>query len=95
MGWFRTMGKERPWLQGCIIAASGLLLSAGTCFGYLATMNFNSGNSSLGEGFTFVMIALSLLFALAIPVGGIWFLVGLVKSLSKPPAPPPPPPPAA
>lgn len=92
MGWFRTMGKERPWLQGCIIAVSGLLLSVGTCFGYLMTMNFNSGNSSFGDTFTFVVLALSLLFALAIPVGIIWFIVGLVKNASRPPAAPPPPP---
>ena len=104
MGWFRDIGRDRPWLQGCIIAAAGAVLSIGTCFGFLFTMNFNTGNSKLGETATGCMAAILFLCVLAIPVGGIWFIVGLVKNASKkgpeppldggapPPAPPPPPP---
>ncbi len=103
MGWFRELGKERMWLQGCVIAVAGLVLSVGTCFGFLVTMNFNTGNSSLGEGFGYFMAAIFFLTALAVPVGGIWFIAGLVKGASaKPAAPatasssePPPPPPLA
>jgi hypothetical protein len=101
MGWFRDLGRDRAWLQGCIIAAAGAVLSVGTCFGFLFTMNFNTGNSKFGEGFGFLMIALAILFAIAVPVGGIWFIAGLVKSsaakraAAAPPedVPPPPPPP--
>jgi hypothetical protein len=102
MGWFRDLGRDRAWLQGCIIAAAGAILSVGTCFGFLFTMNFNTGNSTLGEGFGFLMIAAGILFALAVPVGGIWFIVGLVKNAAakkaaagspgEPPPPPSPPP---
>lgn len=103
MGWFRNLGRDKPWAQGCVIAAAGLVLSVGTCFGFLFTMNLNTGNSRLGEGFGYLMIAVVVLAALAVPVGGIWFIVGLVKSSAaknagatasrEAPQPPPGPPP--
>ena len=109
MGWFRDVGRDRPWLQGCIIAAAGLILSIGTCFGFLFTMNFNTGVSKFGETATGCMAAILFLCVLAVPVGVVWFIVGLVKNANRknegptpespsptPPTnttPPPPPPP--
>jgi hypothetical protein len=94
MGWFRDIGRDRPWIQGCIVAAAGAVLALGSCFGLLFSTSFNTGNSTVGEWFGFLLMGLMFLFALAVPVGGIWFIVGLVKSANRPapPAPPSPPP---
>ncbi|MEO7795575.1 MAG: hypothetical protein ABIV06_12465 [Thermoanaerobaculia bacterium] len=98
MGWFGNLGRERPWAQGCVIAASGVVLAATSCFGFLFTLDMNSGSSKLGEVANVVIAVVFGLSALAIPGGLIWFIVGLVKNASKgrasqttaspPPAPP-------
>ena len=95
MGWFRNLGSDRPWAQGCVIAGAGTALAATSCFGFLVTLDMNSGSSNLGE---VANVAIAIVFgisALAIPVGLIWFIVGLVKNAAKggaapPPQPPPP-----
>ncbi|MEO8195888.1 MAG: hypothetical protein ABI689_04115 [Thermoanaerobaculia bacterium] len=96
MGWFRNLGSDRPWAQGCVIAAAGTALAATSCFGFLVTLDMNSGSSTLG-GVANVLIAVVFgLSALAIPAGFIWFIIGLVKNASKTggaAAPPPPSPP--
>ena len=54
----------------------------------------NSGSSTMGGVANVVIAVVFGLSALAIPVGFIWFIVGLVKNASKgsaPPAPPAPP----
>ena len=101
MGWFRNLGNDRPWAQGCVIAASGAALAGTSCFGFLLTIDSATANSSFGELFTFAAGAFFCLSALAVPVGFIWFIVGLVKNSTKdrarspvsPPSQPPPPPP--
>ena len=93
MGWFRNLGSDRPWAQGCVIAASGVVLSLGSCFGLLFTLDFNGGGSSWGQGFSLLVGIVLGLSVLAVPVGVIWFIIGLVKNASKdrtPPAPPAP-----
>lgn len=97
MGWFRNLGNDRPWAQGCVIAAAGAALATTSCFGFLLTLDMNSGSSKLGEVANVLIAVVFGLAALAIPVGFIWFIVGLVKNASKGNATPPqaPPPPAS
>lgn len=101
MGWFRNLGSDRPWAQGCVIAASGAALATTSCFGFLLTLDMNSGSSNLGEVANVLIAVVFGLSALSIPVGFIWFIVGLVKNASKnrsaqaaAPSSQPPPPPA-
>lgn len=99
MGWFRNLGNERPWAQGCIIAAAGAVLAGTSCFGFLLTIDNSTADSRYGETFTWIVGAFFCLFALAIPAGIIWFIVGLVRNAARSRAPqtpgsPPPPPPA-
>ncbi len=97
MGWFGRLGSDRPWAQGCVIAGAGAALAATSCFGFLVTLDMNSGSSKLGEVANVLIAVVFGLSALAIPVGFIWFIVGLVKNASKGNATPPqaPPPPAS
>jgi hypothetical protein len=99
MGWFRNLGSDRPWAQGCVIAGAGAALAATSCFGFLITLDFNGSNTSLGEAFSMGIAVVFGISALAIPVGLVWFIVGLVKNAAKgkaaPPAQPAPPPPPA
>ena len=96
MGWFRNLGNDRPWAQGCVIAAAGAALALTSCFGFLGTLDMNSGSSKLGEVANVILAVAFGLSALAIPGGIIWFIVGLVKNAtndraSQAAAPPPPP----
>ena len=107
MGWFRNLGSDRPWAQGCVIAGAGAALAATSCFGFLITLDYNGSSTSLGEAFSMAIAVVFGLSALAVPAGVIWFIIGLVKNASKdrhapvtapppqPPSPlaPPPPPP--
>ncbi len=100
MGWFRNLGNDRPWAQGCVIAASGVALAATSCFGFLLTVDGPTSNSVIGRVFTVGIAVLFGVGALAIPGGFIWFIVGLVRNASRgsaapPPQPPPPQPPGA
>ena len=83
MGWFRNLGSDRPWAQGCVIAGAGAALAATSCFGFLITLDYNGSNTSVGEVFSMAIAVVFGLSALAIPVGGIWFIVGLVKNAAK------------
>ncbi len=91
MGWFRNLGNDRPWAQGCVIVAAGAALAATSCFGFLVTLDMNSGSSTMGGVANVVIAVVFGLSALAIPVGFIWFIVGLVKNASKGSSAPPPP----
>lgn len=104
MGWFRDLGREKPWAQGCLIFVAGVILAVSGCFGFLVTLNFNgSGVRSSQEALNaFGAVAFGL-GGLATVVGFIWWIVGLARSplrrgaSSAPsvvPPPPPPPPPA-
>lgn len=92
MGWFGRLGSDRPWAQGCVIAAAGVVLAGTSCFGFLLTLDMNSGSSSLGEVANVLIAVVFGLSALTIPVGFIWFIVGLVKNAQKGKAAAPPPP---
>lgn len=104
MGWFRNLGSDRPWAQGCVIAGAGAALALTSCFGFLSTLQLQGGGSQLGEAANVVLAVVFGLSALAIPGGLIWFIVGLVRNASRgraapaiapPPGPPQPPPPGA
>ena len=90
MGWFRSLGSERPWAQGLVICAAGVVLAGTSCFGFIATLDMGSGNSGLGEMVTVAIAILFGLSVLAVLVGGIWFIVGLVKNATKQRTPLPP-----
>jgi hypothetical protein len=90
MGWFRNLGNDRPWAQGCVIAGAGAALATTSCFGFLLTLDMNSGTSQLAEVANVAIAVVFGLTALAIPIGCIWFIVGLVKGASKNRLPPPP-----
>lgn len=83
MGWFRNLGSDRPWAQGCVIAGAGAALAATSCFGFLITLDYNGSNTSLGEAFSMGIAVVFGLSALAVPAGVIWFIVGLVKNAAK------------
>lgn len=95
MGWFRNLGNDRPWAQGCVIAGAGIVLAGTSCFGFLMTIDANTADSKLGGVFTAVVGIVFGLSALAVPVGFIWFIVGLVKNATKRGAAPPATPPGA
>lgn len=104
MGWFRNLGSDRPWAQGCVIAGAGAALALTSCFGFLSTLQLQGGGSQLGEAANVVLAVVFGLSALAIPGGLIWFIVGLVRNASRvraspaiapPPGPSQPPPPGA
>ena len=95
MGWFRNLGSDRPWAQGCVIAGAGAALALTSCFGFLSTLQLQGGGSQLGEAANVVLAVVFGLSALAIPGGLIWFIVGLVKNASKGKSVPPPSPPPA
>jgi len=72
----RQTRSERPWAQGCVIAVAGTALATTSCFGFLLTLDLNSGSSKLGEVANVVIAVVFGLSALANPVGFIWFIVG-------------------
>jgi len=80
-GWFRRMGQEKPWAQGCVIFCAGCVLAVSGCFGFLMSLDYN-GNShdALKEAAGFVAGALFVVGALALPSGFVWWIVGLVKA---------------
>jgi len=81
MGWFRDLGREKPWAQGCVIAGAGLLLGVSGCFGFLFTIDLNGGRTSpLVEALSTGLAILFGIGALAIPVGVVWWIVGLVST---------------
>ena len=83
-GWFRKMGQEKPWAQGCVIFCAGCLLAATGCFGFLVSLDYN-GNShdSLKEVAGFGCGVAFVLGAIALPVGFIWWIVGMIKANRK------------
>lgn len=83
MGWFRNLGSDRPWAQGCVIAGAGAALAATSCFGFLITLDYNGSSTSLGEAFSMGIAVVFGISALAVPAGVIWFIVGLVKNAAK------------
>jgi hypothetical protein len=94
MGWFRNLGQRRPWAQGCILAAAGLVLAGTSCVGMLLTYDMNS-RSALGQVLTAATTIVFFGSLLALPAGLVWFIVGLVKNAARggaPPSPPAPPP---
>jgi len=95
MGRFRELGREKPWAQGCLIAVAGVVLGVSGCFGFLLTLNFSGGpTSKLSEALGLICGAGFFAGALALPVGFVWWIVGLVKVNSRRAAAAAPPPPA-
>ena len=66
--------KFPTWAQGLVIAIAGSVLGLGGCLAFLNDMNSPLG--SIG-GFVFMGGVLAVL------VGGIWFIVGVVKSIAS------------
>jgi hypothetical protein len=98
MGWFKDLGREKPWAQGCVIFASGVALALSGCFGFLLSLDYSGGSSRALKEFVGLCCGAGfVLGAIALPVGFVWWIVGLVKSNARrtatdTPAPPPPPP---
>ncbi len=66
MGWFGGLGSGHPRAHGCVIAGAGIALAATTCFGFLVTLDMNTGSSTLG-GVANVDIAVVLGLATLVP----------------------------
>lgn len=109
-GWFRKLGQEKPWAQGCVVFCAGCVLAVSGCFGFLMSLDFGgaSGRSdSIREIASLIAGGLFVLGALALPTGFVWWIVGMVKANKKreateaaaaaasAPTPAPPPPPTA
>ena len=90
MGWFRNLANDRPWAQGCVISAAGVVLAGTSCFGFVATLDMANGSSGFNELVTVTIACVFGLSVLAVLVGCIWFIVGLVKKMSNKPTPLPP-----
>jgi len=100
IGWFRRLGREKPWAQGCVVFCAGCVLAVSGCFGFLMSLNFSGGPTrQLREAIGLGLGGLFVLGILALPVGFIWWIVGMVKANKKreaseaasagPPSPPP------
>jgi len=100
-GWFRKLGQEKPWAQGCVVFCAGCVLAVSGCFGFLMSLDFGGAsgrNDALREAASLVAGGLFVLGALALPVGFVWWIVGMVKANKRreaaetagPAAPPPP-----
>jgi hypothetical protein len=84
MGWFKDLGREKPWAQGCVIFSAGVALACSSCFGFLFTLDFNGGSSSaLAQTLSVCCAILFGAGALALPVGFVWWIVGLVKANAR------------
>lgn len=101
MGWFKNLGREKPWAQGCVIFASGAALAVSGCFGFLLSLDTGGASSRrLQEAIGLCCGALFVAGAIALPVGFVWWIVGLVRANARKaeatpsagPASPPPPP---
>lgn len=101
MGWFKDLGSERPWAQGCVIFSAGVALAISGCFGFLLSLDYSGGVSRSAKEFVGLCCGgLFVLGALALPVGFVWWIVGLVRANARKAelasaaavAPPPPPP---
>ncbi len=102
MGWFKDLGREKPWAQGCVIFASGAALAVSGCFGFLLSLNSTSGPARAFQEFVGLCCGAGFVAgAIALPVGFVWWVVGLVRANARrsgeaaavpPPSPPPPPP---
>jgi len=69
----RTRRRLPSWAQGLLLAIAGAVLGVGGCLVWL-----NDPDSTLGN-------AGAMLFEgalLAVVIGGIWFVVGVVKALT-------------
>jgi len=68
--------QKRPtWLQGMFIGGAGVVLGIGGCAAFIAGLDSNSDVVGvIGAG----VFVIGLLTAV---VGGIWFIVGMVKDL--------------
>ena len=92
MGWFRELGRDRPWAQGCVIAGAGVAIAATGCFGFVLSAN---ASAAIANTVGLVLGAVFVLGVLALPVGLVWSLVGLGRTrkapaAAMPPAPEPP-----
>ena len=97
MGWFKDLGREKPWAQGCVIFAAGAALAFSGCFGFVLSLDYGGGPSrALKEAVGLCCGAGFVLGAIALPVGFVWWIVGLVtanaRRAAEAPSPPPPPP---
>jgi drug/metabolite transporter (DMT)-like permease len=103
MGWFRNLGRDKPWAQGCVIFGSGVVLAVSGCFGFLLTLSFTaSATRTPQEALGIVGALVFIVGCLATLAGFVWWIVGLGKvgartvappQSPRPPAPPVPPPP--
>ena len=97
MAWFKDLGRERPWAQGCVIFSAGVALAISGCFGFLLSLDYGGGPSrALKEFVGLCCGGLFVLGAIALPVGFVWWIVGLVRANARraelaatPPVPPP------
>jgi hypothetical protein len=80
MSRFRELGRDKPWAQGCIIAMAASVLAATGCFGFIAASNLSG---KLAQWIGMGLGGLFVLGALAVPVGMVWWLVGLVLTLRR------------
>lgn len=97
MGWFRNLGREKPWAQGCVIFAAGAVLALSGCFGFLLTMSFTASATRMPQEALGIVGALVFIGGcLATLAGFVWWIVGLGKAgsraaaRSQAPSPPPP-----
>jgi hypothetical protein len=66
--------KFPTWAQGLVIAIAGAVLGVGGCLAFL-----NDMNSGLGQVGAILFVA----GLIAVPIGGIWFLVGVIKAIAS------------
>lgn len=84
MGWFRKLGQDKPWAQGCVVFCAGCVLAVSGCFGFLMSLDVGGGPSrQLREAIGLGLGALFVLGVLALPVGFVWWIVGMVKANKK------------
>ena len=63
------------WAQGLLLAIAGSVLGLGGCLAFL-----NDMNSTLGSVGAMIFIG----GLLTVAIGGIWFLVAVIKAMVKP-----------
>lgn len=83
MGRIRELMREQPWLPGCGLATAAAVIAAVVMAVLFVSFSQADDASRLGYFGDVVLPALFNVALIAIPIGLIWCVVGVVKAAAK------------